>query len=62
MSLPAATKRATLPIALTKWLKEKNLQIFPFSPGAVSSVVEHFLDTEGVRGSNPLSRTISNKI
>ena len=25
---------------------------------AVSSVVEHFLDTEGVRGSNPLSRTI----
>ncbi len=26
--------------------------------GAVSSVVEHFLDTEGVRGSNPLSRTI----
>ena len=30
-----------------------------FSSGcAVSSVVEHFLDTEGVRGSNPLSRTI----
>ena len=28
------------------------------SGGAVSSVVEHFLDTEGVRGSNPLSRTI----
>jgi hypothetical protein len=28
------------------------------SRGAVSSVVEHFLDTEGVRGSNPLSRTI----
>ena len=27
---------------------------------AVSSVVEHFLDTEGVRGSNPLSRTIFN--
>jgi hypothetical protein len=27
------------------------------SGGAVSSVVEHFLDTEGVRGSNPLSRT-----
>jgi hypothetical protein len=25
---------------------------------AVSSGVEHFLDTEGVRGSNPLSRTI----
>ncbi len=25
---------------------------------AVSSVVEHLLDTEGVRGSNPLSRTI----
>jgi hypothetical protein len=29
---------------------------------AVSSVVEHFLDTEGVRGSNPLSRTIANEI
>ena len=29
---------------------------------AVSSVVEHFLDTEGVRGSNPLSRTIPNEI
>jgi integrase len=28
------------------------------SRSAVSSVVEHFLDTEGVRGSNPLSRTI----
>jgi hypothetical protein len=27
---------------------------------AVSSVVEHFLDTEGVTGSNPVSRTISN--
>ncbi len=26
---------------------------------AVSSVVEHFLDTEGVTGSNPVSRTIS---
>ncbi|MEY2408857.1 MAG: hypothetical protein QOF48_1527 [Verrucomicrobiota bacterium] len=25
---------------------------------AVSSVVEHFLDTEGVTGSNPVSRTI----
>jgi hypothetical protein len=32
----------------------------PFGPGsAVSSVVEHFLDTEGVTGSNPVSRTIS---
>ena len=29
-----------------------------FQGCAVSSVVEHFLDTEGVRGSNPLSRTI----
>ena len=29
---------------------------------AVSSVVEHFLDTEGVRGSNPLSRTILSQI
>jgi hypothetical protein len=32
------------------------------SGGAVSSVVEHFLDTEGVRGSNPLSRTIHDLI
>ena len=32
------------------------------SRSAVSSVVEHFLDTEGVRGSNPLSRTIPNRI
>ena len=31
------------------------------SGSAVSSVVEHFLDTEGVRGSNPLSRTISSE-
>ena len=28
------------------------------SDSAVSSVVEHFLDTEGVTGSNPVSRTI----
>ena len=28
--------------------------------GAVSSVVEHYLDTVGVTGSNPVSRTISN--
>src|SRR6266849_8437107 len=27
-------------------------------PGAVSSVVEHYLDTVGVSGSNPLSRTM----
>ncbi len=28
------------------------------SLGAVSSVVEHYLDTVGVTGSNPVSRTI----
>src|SRR5437016_12310339 len=28
--------------------------------GAVSSVVEHYLDTVGVTGSNPVSRTICN--
>ena len=28
------------------------------SEGAVSSVVEHYLDTVGVTGSNPVSRTI----
>jgi hypothetical protein len=27
--------------------------------GAVSSVVEHYLDTVGVAGSNPAPRTIS---
>ena len=37
-------------------LKIKNL-LGVDSTSAVSSVVEHFLDTEGVRGSNPLSRT-----
>ena len=37
----------------------RGLSIFE---SAVSSVVEHFLDTEGVRGSNPLSRTILNRI
>lgn len=43
------------------WADERDLNS-PESPNfngcAVSSVVEHFLDTEGVRGSNPLSRTI----
>ena len=29
---------------------------------AVSSVVEHYLDTVGVTGSNPVSRTIFNRI
>ena len=29
-----------------------------FPEGAVSSVVEHYLDTVGVTGSNPVSRTI----
>src|SRR5207248_11729421 len=29
-----------------------------FELGAVSSVVEHYLDTVGVTGSNPVSRTI----
>ncbi len=38
-------------------LKMKQLRSVD-SGSAVSSVVEHFLDTEGVRGSNPLSRTI----
>ena len=31
-----------------------------FELGAVSSVVEHYLDTVGVTGSNPVSRTICN--
>ena len=39
-------------------LKSKHLESSVWD-SAVSSVVEHFLDTEGVRGSNPLSRTIS---
>ena len=31
---------------------------FTFPGSAVSSVVEHYLDTVGVAGSNPASRTI----
>ncbi len=31
------------------------------SGSAVSSVVEHYLDTVGVTGSNPVSRTILSK-
>src|SRR5207237_1977682 len=34
------------------------LPIFPWKICAVSSVVEHYLDTVGVTGSNPVSRTI----
>ena len=34
--------------------EDKSLEL-----GAVSSVVEHYLDTVGVTGSNPVSRTIS---
>ncbi len=45
------------PIILSITLELKQLSGVD-SGGAVSSVVEHFLDTEGVRGSNPLSRTI----
>ena len=41
-----------------KTMKTKGSQRSFGAGGAVSSVVEHFLDTEGVRGSNPLSRTI----
>ncbi len=41
-----------------KTMKTKGSQRSFGTGGAVSSVVEHFLDTEGVRGSNPLSRTI----
>src|SRR6266496_2697201 len=40
--------------------REQRLSVGSFdSKCAVSSVVEHYLDTVGVRGSNPLSRTIS---
>src|SRR5271169_7001874 len=39
-------------------MKNKGFQRSFGKSSAVSSVVEHFLDTEGVRGSNPLSRTI----
>jgi hypothetical protein len=31
----------------------------PARQGAVSSVVEHYLDTVGVTGSNPVPRTIA---
>src|SRR5205807_945375 len=32
--------------------------LLPIQASAVSSVVEHYLDTVGVSGSNPLSRTM----
>ena len=38
--------------------KAPDLPIILFQFGAVSSVVEHYLDTVGVTGSNPVSRTI----
>ena len=41
-----------------KTMKNKHFHRSSSEGCAVSSVVEHFLDTEGVRGSNPLSRTI----
>ncbi len=50
--------RAPISDTLSMTLKMKQL-LGVDSGCAVSSVVEHFLDTEGVRGSNPLSRTIS---
>src|SRR5437016_652103 len=40
------------------WRSNPGVYRASISGSAVSSVVEHFLDTEGVRGSNPLSRTI----
>src|SRR6516164_6012437 len=47
------------PLAQTAPLQHISTCRSGIPPGcAVSSVVEHFLDTEGVRGSNPLSRTI----
>ena len=49
--------RARLADTFSMTLKMKNLASVN-AGGAVSSVEEHFLDTEGVRGSNPLSRTI----
>ena len=39
-------------------MKNKHFQQSFKDNCAVSSVVEHFLDTEGVTGSNPVSRTI----
>src|SRR5712691_9436202 len=38
--------------------KAKVFSCLSATGSAVSSVVEHFLDTEGVTGSNPVSRTI----
>ena len=45
-----------------KTMENKHIHRSSSEGCAVSSVVEHFLDTEGVRGSNPLSRTIPNEI
>ena len=48
--LPSINSRRTM--------KNKSFQRSFNGDCAVSSVVEHFLDTEGVTGSNPVSRTI----
>ena len=55
------TQRAPTLLSLQKTLaRRRGIPHFParFPPGAVSSVVEHYLDTVGVAGSNPASRTI----
>ncbi|SRR5258706_4128358 len=41
-----------------KIMKDRHLERSFGIDGAVSSVVEHYLDTVGVTGSNPVSRTI----
>src|SRR5205823_5586445 len=44
--------------ALDAPLFTNHLSVFNISQGAVSSVVEHYLDTVGVTGSNPVSRIL----
>jgi hypothetical protein len=51
------TPAAKIDISLDSSLVTRHLSL-RFS-GAVSSVVEHYLDTVGVRGSKPLPRTMS---
>lgn len=55
-SLKAMKENFTLPTTLTLLGTDGN--IIGISTSAVSSVVEHVLDTDGVRGSKPLPRTI----
>jgi hypothetical protein len=54
-SLPREEETPVLRLSLTN---EVSLFSYHCFSGAVSSVVEHYLDTVGVTGSNPVSRSV----